>query len=284
MRHHYVPQFLLGVWADGRGDGRFLSFQIDRPGIPVTPRRPRYTGFEEDLWALDRPNVAGMKQQAVEKILFRQIDNNAASVRQKLVDQGLRALTRAERSDWVRFLMSLRIRQPDLIREIVADSADGLRASLESQPDEYEAIAGEGYPPTLVEWANGEFPGLIENSGLSFLHELVAVEKIGEKFFGLKWWLWDFGDAKHELLLSDNPCIFTGALDAPNLIVALPISPTRAFLASRGMRVTANIRGLDSSTLATRLNFSSVLQARARVYSRTAGTRRFIENQIYGRR
>ena len=217
-------------------------------------------------------------------ILFRQIDNNAASVRQKLVDQGLRALTGAERSDWVRFLMSLRIRQPDLIREIVADSADGLRASLESQPDEYEAIAGEGYPPTLVEWANGEFPGLIENFGLSFLHELVAVEKIGEKIFGLKWWLWDFGDAKHELLLSDNPCIFTGALDAPNLIVALPISPTRAFLASRGMRVTANIRGLDSSTLATRLNSSSVLQARARVYSRTAGARRFIENQIYGRR
>jgi hypothetical protein len=123
-------------------------------------------------------------------------------------------------------------------------------------------------------------PGSLRTSVCLFFHKVVDNKEIGNKIFYLRWWLWDFSGMSHELLLADNPLIFTGALDAPELIVALPISPTKAFLATRGDRTATRLRSLNPKTLAVRLNESSVLQARARVYARSVAPIRFIANRI----
>jgi hypothetical protein len=115
--------------------------------------------------------------------------------------------------------------------------------------------------------------------GKSFFPELVDNREHGTKILFLRWWLWDFTGCKHELLLSDNPCMFTGSLNAPELIIALPLSPTKAFLASRGARTAANLRQQHPNVLAVLLNEESVRQSRARLYARTAAPARFIENR-----
>jgi hypothetical protein len=74
-------------------------------------------------------------------------------------------------------------------------------------------------------------------------------------------WLWDFSGT-HELLLSDNPCILTKHIDDPDVIIALPLSPTRAFMATRSDRVAAALRQQNKRQLAMRLNETSIGQAR----------------------
>ena len=116
MRHHYVPQFLLRAWAETQPDKKVEIFRLDQPGLPSSRRAPKYTAYEEDLYALSMPVVAGMEQQAVEKHLLRRIDGLAAGVLRRLMTKGFAGLTLEDRCDWARFLMSLRLRQPEMVQ------------------------------------------------------------------------------------------------------------------------------------------------------------------------
>ena len=222
MRHHIVPRFLLRAWSDGASDGMFQEFRLDLKGLPTTRRMPKATAYQDNLYALTRPVVAGMSRQAIETDLLRHIDNYAAPVRVKMEKHGLKSLSITERQDWVRLLMSLRARQPDIVSKIRTEGTRNFRQSLLNDPEQYEALDEEDDAPTLEEWVEQRFPGLIENFGLSYFPKLVDNKEVGTKILHLRWWLWDLGNAKHELLLADNPCIFTGDIDAPELIVALP--------------------------------------------------------------
>lgn len=279
MRHHYVPQFLLRPWAEKNNDGKIEVFRLDLKQIPSSRLTPKHTGYEENLYALTKAEVAGMDQQAVEKQFLRQVDNSGAHVRNKLDHDGLHSLTIDERTDWARFLMSLRIRQPDVVQMLRTMAADRLRGTLAAQPELYEELAGLEDPPTLEEWTEKNFPGLIENFGMSFFHKLIDNGKIGEKILRMKWWIWDFSRAPYELLLADHPCIFTSAIDDPNLIVALPIAPKKAFMATQSDHAAEVLRRQHPKDLARRLNESTVTQARVRIYARDRSPSRFIRNR-----
>jgi hypothetical protein len=217
MRHHYIPQFLLRSWAENTTDGKIEVFRLDLKHIPSSRLTPKHTGYEENLYALTRPIVAGMDQQAVEKQFLRHVDNLGARVRQKLDGEGLRALTLDDRTDWARFIMSLRIRQPNVVEMLRNMATDRFRETIKTRPEEYEELAGVDDPPTLEEWTEKTFPGLIENFGLSIFHKLVDNPKIGDKILKMKWWVWDFSEVPYDLLIADHPCIFTTGIDDPGL-------------------------------------------------------------------
>ena len=117
VRHHYVPRFLLRPWADSTPDGKIEVFRLDLDDLRSSRHTPKYTGYEEDLYALSMPVVAGMEKQAIEKHFLRHVDNLAARVHRKLDEKGLQALTLEDRSDWVRFLMSLRPSAPSPVAD-----------------------------------------------------------------------------------------------------------------------------------------------------------------------
>ena len=279
MKHHHVPQFLQRPWTNP-SDNKLEVFRLDLHEVKSKRHAPKATGYEDDLYALSEPIVAGMEKQAVEERVLSQIDSRAATALQVLEQEGLRALTPENRSDWVRFIASLHLRQPERIAKLLRESADHLRDTLLSQPEQYEALRGDEDAPALDEWVEQHFPGLIDNFGLSYFHELVDNETIGNRLDRMKWWLWDFTGAKHELLLADRPCIITGPIDDPDMMVALPISPRKAFFATQSEKTSKVLRQQDRDTLAMHLNKSSVMQARKRIYARTSSPRRFIENQI----
>lgn len=280
MRHHYVPEFLQKPWTENSVDGKLEVFRLDLPNIPSSRHTPKYTGFDHDLFALTKDAIAGMEKQAIEKRFLRVVDNNAARVRSKLETQGLRALTTEDRMDWARFILSLRLRQPDIVEMLKQESAEHLTASLKNQPEENEEQAILEDVPTLLEWTQTKFPGLIDNFGLSFFHELVDNPEIGEKIFRMKWWLWDFSEVPYDLLLSDHPCIFTLDIDDPNCVLALPIHPKKAFMATQSVKLAENMRQQCPRELVMRLNEYSVNQTRIRIYARNSSPRRFIENKV----
>lgn len=278
MRNHYLPQFLQRPWA-APSDGKLQVFRLGERGIKSFRQTPKGNGYVEDLLSLTREQVAGMDQHAIEKVVLQAIDNDASLVRQKLETHGLSALTSEERSAWVRLIMSLRLRQPGIVLQLREESASTLRETLAAQPEEYDALADGDAPPTLEEWTEAKFPGLIENFGLSFFHELLDNKTVGDKLLQLRWWLCDFSSCSHHLLLADNPCIFGGGIDDPNLAVVLPISPTKAFVATRGEVTAKALREAPPSVLLRRLNDATVRQASTYTYGRDETQRRFIENR-----
>ena len=285
MRHHYVPQFLLSPWAENNQDGKIEVFRFDLKNLPSSRHTPKHTGFDDDLYALTKEVVGRMEKQAIEKLFLKRVDNNAARVRRKLEHQGLKYLTQKDRVDWACFLMSLRIRQPNIVHMLQQEATEHLKSDLKEKPEEYEALYSDGDPKTLEEWTEKQFPGLIENFGLSFFHELVANPHYGNKILSMKWWLWNFQDAPYELLLSDHPCIFTAGIEDSSCVIALPISPKKAFMATQSDIVARTMRQQLPKDLAMRLNESSVIQARIRVYARKQSpNRRFIENRIHMRK
>lgn len=278
MRNHYLPQFLQRPWVDP-SDCKLQVFRQSPHGIESFRQAPKGNGYVEDLLSLTREQVAGMDQHAIEKVVLQAVDNDASVVRQKLETHGLSALTLEERSAWVRLIMSLRLRQPSIVHQLREDSASTLREMLAAQPEEYDALAGGDAPPTLEEWTEAKFPDLIENFGLSFYHKLLGDKSAGDKLLQLRWWLWDFSACPHHLLLADNPCIFAGGIDDPNLAVVLPISPTKAFVATRGEATAKALREAQPSALLRRLNDATVRQSSTYTYGRDETPRRFIENR-----
>ena len=277
MRHHYVPEFLQMPWTVNSSDGKLEVFRLDLPNIPANRHRPKYTGFNFDLYALTKDEIAGMGKQAIEEQFLKVIDNNAALIRNKLENNGLKSLTLNEKMDWVWFLMSLRLRQPNIVTKLKHESSVHLRATLNKQPEEYEELAPIELHSTLEEWVENRHPGLIENFGLSFFYKLVVNQEVGNKILGMRWWLWDFSEAPYDLLLSDNPCIFTSGIDNPSCVVALPIHPRKAFMATQSATLEEIMRQQRSRDLVKRLNESSLMQSNDRVYSTNDTPRRFIE-------
>lgn len=281
MKHHYIPQFLLREWSETTSDKKIEVFRRDLAGLPSSRRTPKFTAYEVDLYALSQQGVGSIEKNAVEKQFLRRVDGDAAHVLQKMKHQSIVNLDQDDRINWARFLMSLRIRQPDIVSQLRVEASEGLTAALNTEPERYDEIAGVEDPSTLLEWAEVHYPGLVENFGMTFFHELIDNEDIGRKLLSMIWAYVDLSSQDHDLILSDHPCIFTRGIDDPNLIVALPIGPKEAFIAVNSRKNLEFFQKQRPKILAARINESSVNQVRARAYARNLSPRRFLLNRLY---
>lgn len=277
LKQHYVPQFLQKAWAGA--NGKVTTFRLDLPHISSSELAPEYTGYENDLWSLTKDEILGMKKDAVEKRVFGRIDSDASKVHQLLLNRGLTKLTTDQRSEWTRFLMSLKLREPAQVELLKLEASETLRHSLRDKPEEFQALAKDSNNPTLEDWTEAKFPGLISNFGINLIAGLVDDEKAATLFFEMKWWVWDFSRVKFDLILSDRPLILTGPLTKPETIVALPISPSKAFMGTQKEEIASLLRSQSQIVLATRLNESSLGQAVSRIIARNDEPGRFIENR-----
>lgn len=280
MRHHYIPRFLLNCWADTTEDKRIEVFRLDLQRFPSNRLTPEYTAFEDNLYALSQSDVVGIEQQSIETDFLQFIDNFAARVLQKITTTGLAGLTHKERCDWVVFLMSLRLRTPETVLRLNDEGPEYLIESLNEKPEEYSLISETSDPATLAEFTEKYLPGLIENFGMMMIRRLITNPDIGDKILHMTWWLWNFREQKNHLLLSDRPCIFSSGIDDPDIVIALPIGPKKAFMATKTNRVADIIRRLHPKDLLMRMNESSLNQAEKRVYALDSSPYRFICNRM----
>jgi hypothetical protein len=83
----------LRAWAETQPDRKVEIVRLDLPDFPSSRHAPKYTAYEDNLYALPMPVVAGLGQQAVEKHLLRRVDDLAAGVLRRLTTRGLAGLT-----------------------------------------------------------------------------------------------------------------------------------------------------------------------------------------------
>jgi hypothetical protein len=280
MKSHFIPQFLLNAWAAKTRDNCLEVFRIDLPGLPSSRRRPRGTAFERNLYSLTKDKIRDMERDAIEKYFLQTIDNDAAQIRAKLLAGKIDLLTASESSAWALFISSLRLRQPNLVNDLKLQAELHIREQLHTFQSEFTTVQHESGIPSIEQWTENKFPGLIENFGLSFFAELVENKDVQQRLLSLNWWIWDGDRFGRELILSDNPCIFTAGIRESNLVIVLPISPTKAFVATGAASVAARFQSQAGRDLAMRINESSVNQARVRIYSTSRNVHRFIWNRL----
>lgn len=112
-----MPEFYLSRFADE--SGRVLR-TFKPPSGALHERRfaPRATGYEEDLYSIEPESsiLSGGRPDAIETEFFGPIDNSAATVLEKLIQQAPSALSESEREYWAIFVNSLIERHPQRLR------------------------------------------------------------------------------------------------------------------------------------------------------------------------
>jgi hypothetical protein len=198
--------------------------------------------------------------------MTRRIDTPAALIVQKILDGGFTELTIEERSDFTRFVISLRARHPDAVALALNESKRQLTTALARNPEEYLAAKEPGSPSTLIEWTEQYTPELYRNFGVSIIPGVITDNKTGERVFRMPWWVHDIRDADTDLLISDRPCLLQGDAIEGLCLIVLPLSPSMLFFACNDPQRTTVLRRMNISSLVNQINLASAYYGAKRVY------------------
>ena len=280
VNHHYVPQFLLAGWC--RPDGRLAVYSMKGGRVVIDWRAPKHTGYAPHLYSLPtlpEAETRGFDPQCIERYLMRDIDDAAAKVRSRLVGGEVEGLDERERRAWTRFLLALFYRSP----EMIAALQDGFRRTfvemLERGQSEYLKMKG-GYPlpDTWVEWSDTFMPGIdVVEIMLRGLPKLIDDVEEGEIIINTRWEVLDLGASKFDLLTGDRPLILAGEPASRDFLIAVPLVPTRLFIASHHDR---GFHRFPPDMIARRANTTIVREAHERVYGSGAQHKPLVEKYL----
>ncbi|MEM6537395.1 MAG: DUF4238 domain-containing protein [Pseudomonadota bacterium] len=281
MKNHIVPKCLLRAWSAVSDDGRLQEFRIEQGVLRTRRTAPAGTGYQEDLFLLPRDPSAGGDRHEIENHHLRIADNDGARVLDQLRATAPDSLATNQRRALASFLKSLLVRRPEFYRKTAEEAKAVWRQESEDAQPDYEAIAVNGSPPSLAEYCELHFPGQAENQIFSSaLFSVLTDPTCLRDLVDLEWGVSDFSAAKHELLLSDNPCLLVNTPRDSKFILALAISPTKALFAVKGNAIVDQLTATEPSILAQLLNRQSVANASNRIYARNKLPFRFIKNRL----
>ncbi len=275
--HHYIPVFYLSQWCDTAG--KVVRYYRPHKEVIASPITPKSTGYEPQLYALD--GYPDDQKQWVEKnYMGPVVDAPASKALRILLAQNSLDMTPETRTDWVRFLMSLILRNPEAVANTNAEMRAGLTAKFSQHSDWYEANKAPNDPPTFVEWAQNNIPLVWDNSGKLHLPDFIENPGIGTVLIRMHWFTFDLGNSAFTLLTGDRPFIRTHGLKDQRCVVVLPISPRFAFVATHAPEVDLHLSRVDPAQLVKDINARIVAQAVKHVYGASDCHLQFVENHL----
>jgi hypothetical protein len=272
--HHYVPRFYLDGWTTNH---QLTRFRWLRGTLEVREVGIKRTAGLNHLYALR--HVPQDPQFVEREFMGPLIDDPAATVYHHMV-RSRAPLSSHQRSVWTRFLMSLRVRMPDVIERLRTEAEDHLRRSLQEQPEEYEAARGPNDPANLYEYMEQRRPGFVADFGIRMLPDLLNHPPVAEKIFEMYWWSHHFKGATVDLLTSDRPLIIVPGLDDNHCVMVLPLTPHLAFFATHSLTVAKRVTSTPMSCLARLLNHETVRLADQYIYAANRNQEAFIRQRF----
>lgn len=274
--HHFVPQFYLDGWTNSSG----LLTRYSRPHVKVVtdPKSPEAVAKERDLYSLS--NVPLDQKQRVEKEFMGKIDNDAAPVLKKLLAGRGHNLSPEDRQAFTYFVMSLRARHPDAIQKSKMQGAEAITTELSRNPEEYEALKGDGDPPTIMEFAEQVMPARLSNIGMNVITDLIVEPSIAKRIFLMDWWIQGTKSIDIDFLTSDRPCLLQGDAKAGNCVIALPLSPAMTLFITNVPAAKGRLMKLGSRAVVKLINKEIVKHAADHVYGNDAKHIKVVEKHL----
>lgn len=279
--HHYVPKFYFKPWCDT--DGKLVYFHWKNGRFLTNRANPKSIAKKPLLYA--RPGAPDEHHVTLETKFFTpQVDDPGATVLHDILERGVDALTEEQRHIWTRFLMALNARTPEAVERARVLGKEVLQRELQSNPEEYAAIKQPGDPATLEEYLEEYVASWrLENFGLTQLPNIIDHENTHNAIIAMRWWLYDFKNAKHDLLTSDRPLVWDKDVSHLQFFLALPLTPRIGFFVTKNADVEAKLKSVGATKLAQRCNESIAANAVEYVYAAHDGHRQFIEKRLSAR-
>jgi Protein of unknown function (DUF4238) len=273
--HHYVPVFYLKQWCGL--NNKLVEFTRKHGNFLAKPVGPKGTGFQTDLYAFPElpPDIA----QHLENVFLKFVDNEASYALQKHL-KGDNAWSSDQRTAWSRFLISLLIRHPDVMVELrSAASANWERTGSSSQA-RYEKMKEPHHPATFDEYIHAVDPLIPIKAVLNAIIKAFDNELIGSHINEMHWGVIDLSKASHRLLTADRPLQYQN-LKKPSGFIALPISPTKLFIAANSPQSISNVRAQRPQNVVHNVNLFVVSHARRFVFAHDRSQDAFIKSHIH---
>jgi Protein of unknown function (DUF4238) len=245
-KDHYIPVFYLSQWNGA--DHQLCEFSKGPDG-KINPERigPKGTGFMRGLYSV--PDLPPEKARYVETEFMQKLDDKAARALQAMLAAGTRDINLSDTLSeaWASFLYSLILRVPETM------------TTMQKQLDGRKLKVQEALPVFLK-------PGLV-------VRELVAMQ----------WRTKLLTSASRTMLTSDRPVIMTNGFAHHEGHVAIPLSPTTLFVATRNAQTYSKINAMSDDLTVKAVNSKVCEQAVDYVYGVDDRQLRFVAN-LLGRR
>lgn len=273
-KHHFVPAFYLAHWADDGGE--IIEWSVPYRVVEPKKRHPNATGFQKDLYSF--PGLRPEAREWIEEEFMKRLDDRAAQIMKKMVVMVPMNSSDSSRSDWSRFLMTLRFRHPDCIFELREAIASLWESHDSFTKVPYQKYKKENDPETFSEYLKLKSPDGEVRAQVDMLVTCMDNEILGTHIANLPWAVINLAASGLELLTSDWPVNFFK--DEAASVILVPISPTLLFVASENLDFWIKKGSKDSRRLVKLINLFVVGRARRYVFSSNEKQGNFIRKNF----
>lgn len=273
-KHHFVPRFLLERWAVDGMVARYGKLPIGK--VTMDWRSPAAIGYDIHLYTF--PEL-GEAATSIETVLMGKLDDNAAKIVQKIVDEGLSELTGPELVWWSHFLLSMIIRNPESVNAL-KEAATAVWAKPDPKTqEEYEKLKGPSDPETIEQWliedAGGNEKGA-QQLGQKILHSLVMNQNIADYIRTMHWFVITTNEDQDPFLISDRPLFSSNGLKKENGQLLLPLGPHALFAAFHDAQYAEEVKALPAEEIVEMMRKLVTVRAQKFVYASTDGEKDFV--------
>jgi hypothetical protein len=275
-KHHFVPVCYLQQWCSYK-DGKLYEFSVKHGKFISKRVGPRRTGFEENLYSF--PELPADAAQHLESKFLQLVDSEAAIALRRQLALSIEPWPPKLVTAWSRFLISLVMRHPDVMREFRA-AAKSLwsKGGGETQKN-YEQIRKPEDPETFEEYATRIDPLLEVKVRLRLILSAFDNTRIGNHLNGMKKAVADVTASPYTLMTCDRPLVLF-SLGDPKGSLFLPIGPRKLFVAANTEEVLSEFSNGNPSQTVERVNEIIVSRARRYVYAREDWQKDFIKKTM----
>jgi len=273
--HHFIPAFFLAQWADA-GE-KLVEYTVKNDKLIPKPVGPRATGYEPQLYSF--PELPPDAEQFLEQVFFDYADRVASDALKNHLAKKPTPWTTELISAWSRFVIALHLRHPDAmpeLREAAKSVWDGSGAAYQAQ---YEAIKKTEDPPTFDEYLAVRDPLAATKMHVNMIVKVFDNEILGKHLNNMRWGVIDVSASPYRFLLSDRPVTFAN-LKTPDGMAALPIGPTKIFIAVNTPDQLQRLHALPPREIVHNSNRFSVGRARRFVWAHDQSQTAFIEKHM----
>lgn len=266
MKHHYIPQFYLRPWQGD--DNRLQEFKRGYQNQVVTRRVfTKQTGYAPNLYTL--PGATEETKQNVEKAFMALLDNEAVKARDMMLNDQIPADPKT-RESWTRFVLSMVFRNPEEMEKFKVSFRNELRKPDTKVQEEYDRLKDPEDPTTFEEWLMQNRPERVERSAILTMTNLVQRNNVNYLLRTMHWRVIDVGEVSRRLMTSDRPIVMSNGMVQYGGHFALPISPTKLFLACATVQFANEFCAMATSKMVREVNKLVVGQGRKFVYAEDA--------------
>lgn len=273
-KHHFIPAFYLTQWTDS--NHQLIEWSKPFRGVKPIRRHPNATGFQEDLYTFHA--LVPEARQWFEQKFLKETDDLASQALKQIMKGRSNALNTRQKSAWVRFMMSLNLRQPDVVSEI-REAIEILWNNHDCfTKKEYDIARSSTDPLTFNDYLDKLSPDGQTRAQIDLLVGCMDNPEIGRRIIGMPWSILDVSTSTEPLLTSDWPIdLDVGGNPAS---VTLPISPTMLFMACDDKSIFEDIQRSNQTDIVRTMNDYTICHARRYVFSSDESQESLIKSRM----